>query len=84
VLVDGVVDVVHAFRVFVSEASGLLDRLGGLSNLTVVPMLFTPRRYIDYSSIDSIYAVVRGYALASDPEYSYYNLAIFGYVLRRV
>ena len=60
VLVDGVVDVVHAFRVFVSEASGLLDRLGGLSNLTVVPMLFTPRRYIDYSSIDSIYAVVRG------------------------
>jgi len=60
VLVDGVVDVVHAFRVFVDEASGLLDRLGGLTNLTIVPMLFTPRRYIDYSSIDSIYAVIRG------------------------
>ncbi|MCG2866871.1 MAG: hypothetical protein L7H08_05045 [Vulcanisaeta sp.] len=59
-LVDGVVDVVHAFRVFVDEASGLLDRLGGLTNLTIVPMLFTPRRYIDYSSIDSIYAVIRG------------------------
>ena len=60
VLVDGVVDAVHAFRVFVDEASGLLDRLGGLTNLTIVPMLFTPRRYIDYSSIDSIYAVIRG------------------------
>lgn len=59
-LVDGIVDVVHAFKVFIDEASGLLDRLGGLTNLTIVPMLFTPRRYIDYSSIDSIYAVVRG------------------------
>jgi len=60
VLVDGVVDVVHAFRVFVGESSSLLDRLGGLTNLAIVPMLFTPRRYIDYSSIDSIYVVIKG------------------------
>jgi Periplasmic serine proteases (ClpP class) len=65
VLVDGVVDVVHAFRVFVGESSGLLDRLGGLTSLTIVPMLFTPRRYIDYSSIDSIYAVIKGLGKAN-------------------
>ncbi|MFP3316568.1 MAG: hypothetical protein RXN91_09530 [Caldivirga sp.] len=59
-LIDDVVNAVHAFKVFASEASGLLSRLEDLTGLTVVPMLFTPRRYIDYSSVDSMYTIIRG------------------------
>ncbi|MFZ8790090.1 MAG: SDH family Clp fold serine proteinase [Acidilobaceae archaeon] len=59
-LVNGVVDVVHAFKVFAGEGSRVLGGLEGVSGLLIVPLLFSPSRYIDEGSVDSIYSVLRG------------------------
>jgi hypothetical protein len=59
-LVNGIVDVVHAFKVFAGEGSRVLGGLEGVSGLPIVPLLFSPSRYIDDSSVDSIYSVLRG------------------------
>jgi len=59
-LVNGIVDVVHAFKVFAGEGSRVLGGLEGVSGLLIVPLFFSPSRYIDDSSVDSIYSVLRG------------------------
>jgi hypothetical protein len=59
-LVNGVVDVVHAFKVFAGEGSRVLGGLEGVLGLLIVPLFFSPSRYIDDSSVDSIYSVLRG------------------------
>ncbi len=59
-LVNGIVDVIHAFKVFAGEGSRVLGGLEGVSGLPIVSILFSPSRYIDESSVDSIYSVLRG------------------------
>jgi hypothetical protein len=59
VLVNSVVESVYALRVFVEEGSKLISGLEGVSGLTIVPLLYSPRRYIDARSIDSVYSVLR-------------------------
>lgn len=63
-LVNGILDVVHAFKVFAGEGSRVLGGLEGVSGLLIVPLLFSPSRYIDDSSVDSIYSVLRGLRLS--------------------
>jgi hypothetical protein len=59
-LIDNrVVEKVHAFRVFVNEASKILSALEESTGFTIVPILYSPRRYINARSIDSIYTVLR-------------------------
>jgi len=59
-LIDNrVVEKVHAFRVFVNEASKILSALEESTGFTIVPILYSPRRYINTRSIDSIYTVLR-------------------------
>jgi hypothetical protein len=59
-LIDNrVVEKVHAFRVFVNEASKILSALEESTGFTMVPILYSPRRYINTRSIDSIYTVLR-------------------------
>jgi hypothetical protein len=59
-LIDNrVVEKVHAFRVFVNEASKILSSLEESTGFTIVPILYSPRRYINTRSIDSIYTVLR-------------------------
>jgi hypothetical protein len=59
VLVNSVVESVYALRVFVEEGSKLISGLEGVSGLTIVPLLYSPRRYIDARSVDSVYSVLR-------------------------
>jgi ClpP class serine protease len=59
-LIDNrVVEKVHAFRVFVNEGSKILSALEESTGFTIVPILYSPRRYINARSIDSIYTVLR-------------------------
>jgi ClpP class serine protease len=59
-LIDNrVVEKVHAFRVFVSETSKILSALEESTGFAIVPILYSPRRYINARSIDSIYTVLR-------------------------
>jgi hypothetical protein len=60
VLIDNsVVEKVHAFRVFVDGASKIVSALEESTGFTIVPVLYSPRRYINARSIDSIYTVLR-------------------------
>jgi hypothetical protein len=60
VLIDNsVVEKVHAFRVFVDGASKIVSAFEKSSGFTIVPVLYSPRRYINARSIDSIYTVLR-------------------------
>jgi ClpP class serine protease len=60
VLIDNsVVEKVHAFRVFVDGASKIASAFEESSGFTIVPVLYSPRRYINARSIDSIYTVLR-------------------------
>jgi hypothetical protein len=52
------VSVIHAFQVFVEEASKVLKDLESLSGLTIAPVLFSPRRYINARSVDAIFTVL--------------------------
>ncbi len=56
---NSVVEKVHAFRVFVDGASKIVSALEESSGFTIVPVLYSPRRYINARSIDSIYTVLR-------------------------
>jgi ClpP class serine protease len=59
-LIDNrVVEKVHAFKVFVEEASRILSALEEFTGFTIVPILYSPRRYINARSIDSIYTVLK-------------------------
>jgi hypothetical protein len=58
-LVDGVVNLVHAFSVFVSEGSKVLKRLEEVTGFSVVPILFDVNRYVNARAVDSIYTVLR-------------------------
>jgi ClpP class serine protease len=60
VLIDNsVVEKVHAFRVFVEGASKIVSALEESTGFTIVPVLYSPRRYINARSVDSIYTVLR-------------------------
>ncbi|MGB9816431.1 MAG: SDH family Clp fold serine proteinase [Desulfurococcaceae archaeon] len=56
---NSVVEKVHAFRVFVDGASKIVSAFEESSGFTIVPVLYSPRRYINARSIDSIYTVLR-------------------------
>ena len=58
-IVDRVVEKVHAFRVFVEEASKVIKALEESTGLTIVPILYSPERYINARSTDSVYTVLR-------------------------
>jgi ClpP class serine protease len=59
-LIDNrVVEKVHAFRVFVEGASKILSALEESTGFAIVPILYSPRRYINARSVDSIYTVLR-------------------------
>ena len=61
--VDGVVGIVDVFKVFVEEGLKVVEGLEEVSGLTIVPIFFGVRRYINARSVDSIYAVFRGLGL---------------------
>ena len=56
---DHVVEKVDAFRVFVEEASKIVSALEDYTGLIIVPLLYSPRRYINARSIDVIYTALR-------------------------
>jgi len=56
---NSVVEKVHAFRVFVEGASKIVSALEESTGFTIVPVLYSPRRYINARSVDSIYTVLR-------------------------
>jgi ClpP class serine protease len=58
-LVNGVVNLVHAFSVFVSEGSKVLKRLEEVAGFSVVPILFGVNRYVNARAVDSIYTVLK-------------------------
>jgi len=58
-LVDKITESIYPFQVFVEEGSKIVGDLEGVSGLTIVPILYGPRRYIDARSVDSVYSVLR-------------------------
>ena len=63
--VDSVVGIVDVFKVFVEEGLKVVEGLEEVSGLTIVPIFFGVRRYINARSVDSIYAVFRELGLTN-------------------
>jgi ClpP class serine protease len=58
-LLNEITGKIHALRVFSEAAEGVLRELEGVAGIPVVPLLFSPRRYIDPGAVDSIYTVLK-------------------------
>lgn len=59
-IIDGIIEVVRAFKVFVDEGSRIIKRLEEVTGLVVVPILFGLSRYVNARTVDSVYTVLRG------------------------